>query len=63
VSGRRRYTVVVGDPAEQARIERGARLTGKSLSGFFKAAALLYLDLLDKGLESVKRDKARKVLK
>ena len=55
MSARRCYSVVVGDPAEQARIERGARLLGKSLSGFFKTAALAYLDLVEKGLEKAKR--------
>jgi hypothetical protein len=48
MSGRRRYTVTVGDPADQARLERGARLLGKSMSGFFKTAALAYLDLVEK---------------
>ena len=61
MSGRRRYTVTVGDPADQARLERGARLLGhRSMSSFFKAAALTYMDLVEIGLKA-KRELARKV--
>jgi hypothetical protein len=63
MSRRRRYTVTVGDPADQARLERGARLLGKSMSGFFKTAALAYLDLVEEGLERAKRAEARRVTK
>jgi hypothetical protein len=63
MSRRRRYTVTVGDPADQARLERGARLLGKSMSGFFKTAALAYLDLVEKGPEKAKRAEARRVPK
>jgi hypothetical protein len=52
--------VTVGDPVDQARLEKAARLLGKSMSGFFKTAALAYLDLVEKDLERAKREEARK---
>jgi hypothetical protein len=60
MSARRRYTVVVSDPAEQARFQRGARLLHKSMSAFFRTAARAYLDLVEKGLEAARREKARR---
>jgi hypothetical protein len=64
VSRRRRYSVTVGHPGDQARLERGARMLGhRSMSSFFKTAALAYLDIVEAGLESARRAKEREARK
>jgi len=60
MTARRRYTVVVSDPAEQARFHRGARLLHKSMSAFFRYAARAFLDIVEPSLERATRDRERK---